>query len=612
MCGIFGYVGPRTDAPKIVFEGLKRLEYRGYDSWGIAVKSDKSQVTSDKLVIEKHIGKIGTSKLDLSLITYHSSLALGHTRWATHGGVTVANAHPHLDCTGQIAVVHNGIVENFQELKKELKAKGHKFASETDTEVIAHSIEEEVKIKKEQESQRVRESEYVKNAVRRAFLKLSGLNAVVVMIDGQLIAAKTGSPLVLGFGRPACRQAGGEFFVSSDAAALLPHTHDVYFLEDGQIAQVTKKTIEVFTLSGNKVPIKIQRLNWKTSEVDLGKYKYFIEKEIYEQPEIISKIALNSIETQAFARLVNRAFGTFFVACGSASYAALCGTYLFSKVAKRHVNYSIGSEFNYLEDYIHKDTLVIPISQSGESIDVIEPVVRAKKKGAKIAAIINVLGSTLYREADFNLLLPAGPEKAVVATKSLTAMVATLIQIAYALVGKELTAKKILLSCAKNVQKILHGKELSKIKKLARFLKEKEHVYVIGRGLSYPTALEATLKLKETCYIHAEGLAGGELKHGPIALVDKNTPCIIFAPNDETYEAIISNAAEVKARGGYIIGIGPKNNEVFDFWIQTDDLAEATMIPQIVISQLLAYFIAIGKGLDPDKPRNLAKSVTVK
>ncbi|KKS00736.1 MAG: Glucosamine/fructose-6-phosphate aminotransferase, isomerizing [Candidatus Curtissbacteria bacterium GW2011_GWC2_41_21] len=328
MCGIFGYVGPRTDAPKIVFEGLKRLEYRGYDSWGIAVKSDKSQVTSDKLVIEKHIGKIGDSKIDSSLITYHSSLALGHTRWATHGGVTVANAHPHLDCTGQIAVVHNGIVENFQELKKELKAKGHKFASETDTEVIAHSIEEEVKIKKEQESQRVRESEYVKNAVRRAFLKLSGLNAVVVMIDGQLIAAKTGSPLVLGFGRPACRQAGGEFFVSSDAAALLPHTHDVYFLEDGQIAQVTKKTIEVFTLSGNKVPIKIQRLNWKTSEVDLGKYKYFIEKEIYEQPEIISKIALNSIETQAFARLVNRAFGTFFVACGSASYAALCGTYL--------------------------------------------------------------------------------------------------------------------------------------------------------------------------------------------------------------------------------------------------------------------------------------------
>ena len=265
-----------------------------------------------------------------------------------------------------------------------------------------------------------------------------------------------------------------------------------------------------------------------------------------------------------------------------------------------------------MEDYIHKDTLVIPISQSGESIDVIEPVVRAKKKGAKIAAIVNVLGSTLYREADFNLLLPAGPEKAVVATKSLTAMIATLIQIAYALVGKEKMAKKILLASAKNVKSILQDRELTKIKKLARFLKDKEHVYVIGRGLSYPTALEATLKLKETCYVHAEGLAGGELKHGPIALVDKNTPCIIFAPRDETYEAIMSNAAEVKARGGYIIGIGPKNNEVFDFWIETADLAEATMIPQIVISQLLAYFIAIGKGLDPDKPRNLAKSVTVK
>src|SRR3989338_4886575 len=344
MCGIFGYIGKRNDAAKVVFEGLKRLEYRGYDSWGIVAKQEtrnRKQETGD-LIIEKHVGKISDSSLNSKLLTLNSNIALGHTRWATHGGVTVANAHPHLDCTGKIAVVNNGIVENFQELKKELKAKGHKFASETDTEVIAHSIEEEVKIKKEQESQRVRESEYVKNAVRRAFLKLSGLNAVVVMIDGQLIAAKTGSPLVLGFGRPACRQAGGEFFVSSDAAALLPHTHDVYFLEDGQIAQVTKKTIEVFTLSGNKVPIKIQRLNWKTSEVDLGKYKYFIEKEIYEQPEIISKIALNSIKTQAFARLVNRAFGTFFVACGSASYAALCGTYLFSKVAKRHVNYSIG------------------------------------------------------------------------------------------------------------------------------------------------------------------------------------------------------------------------------------------------------------------------------
>jgi len=600
MCGIFGYIGKRNNSAQIVFEGLKRLEYRGYDSWGLVVEGQRGKGTKykkgikGKLLVEKHVGKIGTSTLNSKLLTLNASIALGHTRWATHGGVTVANAHPHLDCTGRIAVVHNGIVENFQKLRKELKAKGHKFVSETDTEVIAHLIEEESKNGKDSFT-----------AVRKAFLKLAGLNAIVVLTDGQLVAAKNGSPLVLGFGK-------GEFFVSSDPAALLPHTHDVYFLADRELARIDRSGIEVFTLSDKKVPIEIQKLNWKTSEVNLGKYKHFIEKEIYEQPEIITKIATNSDDTKKFAKLVDEAFGTFFVACGSASYAALCGTYLFSKVAKKHVNYSIGSEFNYLEDYIHKGTLVIPISQSGESIDVIEPVTRAKKKGAKIAAIVNVLGSTLYREADFNLLLPAGPEKAVVATKSLTAMMAILIQIAFTLAEKEEIAKNLLLAAAKNIHNILYGRELEKIKKLAKYLKDKEHIYIIGRGLSYSTALEATLKFKEASYLHAEGFAGGELKHGVIALITKGTPCMVFAPNDETYEAIISNAAEVKARGGYIIGIGPKNNEVFDFWIATGDLAEATMIPQIVIAQLLAYFIAIGKDLDPDKPRNLAKSVTVK
>jgi len=603
MCGIFGYIGKRKDASQIVFEGLKQLEYRGYDSWGIVVKSQSiKESKSQSLIVEKHVGKIGNSKIDSSLIISSSSLALGHTRWATHGGVTQANAHPHLDCTGRIAVVHNGIVENFQDLKKVLIKKGHKFKSETDTEVIAHLIEEEIKSRRVKE---LKNGRVLFNAVRNVFLKLAGLNAIVVLTDGELVAAKNGSPLVLGYGK-------GEYFVSSDAAALLPHTREVIFLEDRQMALINSSGIEIFDLTGNKKEVKKQKLDWKIEQTELGKYPHFMIKEINEQPDIIAKIATNSVETKKFASLVKDAFGTFFVACGSASYAALCGTYLFSKVAKKHVNFSIGSEFNYLEDYIHKGTLVIPISQSGESIDVIEPVIRAKKKGAKIAAIVNVLGSTLYREADFNLLLPAGPEKAVVATKSLTAMVATLIQIAFSLAGKEEMAKKLLLAAAKNVERILHGAELEKIKKLASFLKDKEHVYVIGRGLSYPTALEATLKLKETCYVHAEGLAGGELKHGSIALIDMGTPCIVFAPNDETYEAIISNAAEVKARGGYIVGIGPKNNEVFDFWITTGDLAEATMIPQIVIAQLLAYFIAVGKGFDPDKPRNLAKSVTVK
>ena len=299
--------------------------------------------------------------------------------------------------------------------------------------------------------------------------------------------------------------------------------------------------------------------------------------------------------------------------CGTASYSALAGTYLFSRVAKKHVNFSIGSEFNYLEDYLTNKSLVIPISQSGETIDVVDPVANAKKKGSKIAAIVNVLGSTLYRQADYKILLGAGPEKAVVGTKSFIAMIAVLILAAYSLARKQRQGSELLMKAAKNVKEILREKSEESLQKVADELKNKEHIYVIGRGLSYATALEATLKIKETACIHAEGFAGGELKHGVIALIEKGTPCIVFAPNDETYDDVVSNAQEIKARGGFIIGIGPKNNSVFDRFLETSDVGDATIIPQVVISQLLAYYLALKRGIkDPDKPRNLAKSVTVK
>jgi len=586
MCGIFGYIGNKNNAAHIAFEGLKLLEYRGYDSWGIAVKSDK------ELVVEKHVGKIGDAKVDLP----KSTLGIGHTRWATHGGVTVANAHPHLDCTKTIAVIHNGIIENFEELKNDLIKKGHTFVSETDTEVVSHLIEKYLK------------KEGFSSAVRDAFNQLKGLNAIIVANSSdQIIAAKNGSPLIAGIGKDA-------LFIASDVSGIIKYTKHVIFLEDNQMI-ILGKDIKLFNLpDGKAIKPVINKLTWKFEEAEKGRFKHFILKEIYEQPRVIENIALAYKENvEKLASLIKKAFGTFMLGCGTASYAALYGTYLFSKIAKKHVNFSIGSEFNYLEDYLTKDSLVIPISQSGETIDVLEPVYSAKKKGSTIAAIVNVLGSTLYRHADYKILLNAGLEKAVVGTKSFIAMVSVLLLTAYTYIDRQESGKTLLVKAAKNVERILGNSFIAEIKKVAKSLKDKEHIYIIGRGLSYAAALEATLKIKETSYIHAEGFAGGELKHGVIALIDKDTPCIVIAPNDETYDDIISNAQEIKARGGMIIGIGPKDNRVFDRFLETEDLKEATIIPQIVISQLLAYNLAIARGIsDPDKPRNLAKSVTVK
>jgi len=606
MCGIFAYIGKRAIAGQIVLDGLKLLEYRGYDSWGIAakprIKNAESRIKDEKktteFIVEKHTEKIGNALLNSKFLIHDSHLAIGHTRWATHGGVTEANAHPHLDCSRTIAVVHNGIIENFVELKKELVKKGHIFLSETDTEVIPHLIEENLKTRD------------FANSVRNVFNTLHGMNAIVVAYapSSEIIAAKTGSPLVVGIGDE-------ELFIASDAAGIVKHTKDVLFLEDNQMV-ILGKDVQLLSLpKGEKIQPKIQKLDWDFEDAQKGKYAHFFMKEVAEQPRVLETIATHSLEdTKKFADLIENAYGTFMLGCGSASYAGIAGTYFFSSIAKKHVNFAIGSEFTYIEDYVGDKTLVIPISQSGESIDVIEPVMKAQKeKGAQIAAIVNVLGSTLYRQANFKMLLNAGQEKSVCATKSFIAMIATLLLTAYTLAKKQEEGRALLLRAALNVKELLEDSTTAHIKKLAQKLKNAQHIYVIGRGLSYPAALEATLKIKETACLHAEGFAGGELKHGVIALIEKGTPCIVFAPNDETYEEIISNAQEVKARGGFIIGIGPKNNGVFEEWIETADIKEATMIPQIVVSQLLTYELAIARGIaDPDKPRNLAKSVTVK
>lgn len=584
MCGIFGYVGQYPEAGKVVLDGLKRLEYRGYDSWGIAV------VEHNRVKVEKKVGKIGHAQIALP----PSTIGLGHTRWATHGGVTQENAHPHFDCTEEIALIHNGIVENYQQLKAKLSR--HHFKSETDTEVIAHLLEDQLKTNKD-----------FLTGFQKTFNKLTGLNAVAALYKDQIIVAKNGSPIVLG-------KSPNSILLASDASALLPLTKTVYFLEDGQLALMEAGKLTVIKLkSGKEIKFKWQELDWKVEQISLGKYPHYMLKEINEQPQVIRNIAKSlSDQVVDLAEIVKAAKGTFFIGAGTASYAALAGTYLFSKIASIHVNTQVASEFNYLEDFLNSKSLIIALSQSGETIDVIEPLLLAKRKGSTIVAVINNLGSTIYRLADYKLLLGAGPETAVASTKAFMAKLSVLILLTFALIGKLKKGQELLLEVASEIERILQPSSIEKIKKVAKKLAAAEHIYTIGRGLSYPIALEAALKIKEVSYIHTEGLPGGELKHGPIALISKGTPCIVFAPKDETYNAIISNAMEIKARGGYIIGVSSVENPVFDDFIKVNDFKEATIMPMVVPAQLLGYLLALEKGYDPDKPRNLAKAVTVK
>ncbi len=591
MCGIFGYVGSKKNAAELTLEELKKLEYRGYDSWGVAVVPGKA---NSKIVVKKKAGKIGDANVD---DLPPSSLAFGHTRWATHGGVTDINAHPHLDCSGKIAIIHNGIIENYDEIKNRLLKLGHKFVSETDTEVAAHLIEEYY------------QQLSFKEAVRKAFNEFTGLSAIIALDSesNEFVAIKTGSPLVVGFGKK-------ENLIASDAVAILDHTRRVHFLEDREMVRVTEDKVELFdSLSGQPKKPKIQTLDWKIQAVNLENYPHYMIKEISEQPKVLRRINEDLIgEIPNVAEIIQKSYGTYMVGCGTAFYAALSGTYLFSRMAHRHVNAAAGSEFGYTVDFLKPKSLVIAFSQSGETIDIIESVKKAKEKDAKILAIVNNLGSTLYRMADYKILLGAGPEKCVLSTKSFTAKIAILILLAHALNSGLAKGKKLLDKAIREVETLLKPSSLEKIKKLASLIVNQDDIYVIGRGQSYPVALEAALKIKEVSYIHAEGFAAGELKHGVIALIEKGTPCLVFAPNDETYGAVLSGAMEMKARGGYIIGVSFKPHEVFDEYVPVNDCGDATIIPNVVVAQLLGYYLALEKGNDPDKPRNLAKSVTVK
>lgn len=591
MCGIFGYVGEHIDTGEMVLRALKRLEYRGYDSWGIAVG------VNGHIAIDKHVGKIGGSSVDLPV----SEIGFGHTRWATHGGVTVANAHPLRDATGRLAVIHNGIIENFRALKSELIEKGYRFESETDTEVVVHMVADVLG--------NATDAEAIRNAVAHTFTRLRGLNAVIVMdrVSGTLTAVKNVSPLVIGRGE-------GGVFVASDALALAGHADEVSYLEDFQVVQLSRAGVRFSDAhNGEGRDARWEPIAIDEGSADLGGYPHFMLKEMHEQPKVIEAIARDQIDqVRELAGMIRDSYGTFLVGCGTASYAALTGSYLFSRIARRHVNFVVGSEFGYQEHFLTDRSLVVAHSQSGETVDVIEPVLAAKERGAKIAALVNVRGSTLDRIADFTVYLGAGPEQCVLSTKAYTAKVATLLLTAHILNGSEHVGRDLLWRSVDGVRAALSPISIDRIRDVAERINDRSDMFVIGRGLSFPTALEAALKVKEVSYIHAEGFAGGELKHGVIALIEEGTPCIVYSPLDETRADIISGAMELKARGGYIIGISPEPEPAFDVHLPIADVGDAAPLVMAPPAQMLGYQLALLRGYDPDKPRNLAKSVTVK
>ncbi|MGH2560972.1 MAG: glutamine--fructose-6-phosphate transaminase (isomerizing), partial [Thermomicrobiales bacterium] len=497
------------------------------------------------------------------------------------------------------AVIHNGIVENFRRLRSELETRGHRFRSDTDSEVIVHLLEDEL----------ASSDGDLTRALARTFAKLDGLNAVIAMdiSTRELAACKNVSPLVVGDG-----QMGS--VIASDATALCGFTERVHYLEDDQIVRMCRSGFTVLDRhSLTELPRRDVPMTFDQSVTGLNGFADYMSKEMAEQPAVLERLATEGEEDIChLADAITNSYGTFLIGCGTASYAALTGAYLFSRIASRHVNFVVGSEFKYHEHFISPESLVIALSQSGETADVVEAMLAARRRGARLGALVNVPHSTLDRMVDLRVHVNAGPEQCVLSTKAYTAKVATLLLAAHALRNTFDAGRRAVLDAAAGLRDMLTESWVARLRAVAADIYLAEHLFVIGRGLAYPTALEAALKIKEVSYIHAEGFAGGELKHGVIALVTPGTPCVVYAPCDETRQDILSGAMELKSRGGYIIGIGPAPDPVFDAFLPTPDVGDASPLVNALPAQLLGYHAALLRGNDPDKPRNLAKSVTVK
>lgn len=608
MCGIVGYVGDKQAAP-ILLDGLKRLEYRGYDSAGIAIHNC---CCTNLIKIE---GKIKVLEEKLGGAYPEGHVGIGHTRWATHGRPSDVNAHPHTDCTGDFIVVHNGIIENYQELKEWLQSEGHVFKSETDTEVVPHMIEHFY-------------DGDLFETLKKTISKLEGSFALGVISrrePGTIVAARKSSPLIAGLGE-------GENFIASDIPAILQHTRKVYILEDGEMVKITKDKVEVTDFEGNPVAKSIFEVKWDAVAAEKGGYPHFMLKEIHEQPRAFKdtmagrilpekgEIKLDDVHlSKEYLQGIKK---IFIVACGTAYHAGMVGKYVIEKLTRVPVEVDIASEFRYRDPMIDKNTLVIIISQSGETADTLAALRESKKLGARVLAITNVVGSSVSREADDIIYTWAGPEIAVASTKAYSTQLIALDFIALYI------ARTLGRICEKDFQeitsamknlpdqaKIILGHE-DKIKSLAQKFSDREDVFYIGRGLDYPLSLEGALKLKEISYIHAEAYAAGELKHGTLALIEEGVPVIAPVTQEHLFEKTLSNIKEVKAREGFVVALANEGNE--EIKKSVDDVIYIpkthpilTPILAVIPMQLLAYYAAVARGCDVDKPRNLAKSVTV-
>lgn len=592
MCGIIGFCGKKGRASTIIYQGLKRMEYRGYDSSGIAT------ISRGKLLLRKGVGLLEEVNRQHKMSSMPGITGIGHTRWATHGGVTEINTHPHLDCNEEIAVIHNGIIDNYQELRNNLIKRGHLFLSQTDTEVLPHKIEDEMK-----------KGHSLLDSVLSVAPWLQGSYAFLAMSTKEpekIVGTRKGSPLVVGTGP-------GKAFAASDSMALAGQVEHIYMLGENETVMLTADKVTFYDHTGkiiNKKPVKPDTMWIDTNK---GDYPHFMLKEIMEQPHSLTAVAEQDEEVfTSIALDILRADQVIITACGSSRYAALVGRYLFSSVGKKFAEVVMASEFQYFADSLNKNTLVIAVSQSGETLDVVEGVTLARRAGARIVSIINRPQSLLGELSHNVVYLNCGPEIGVAATKTFLNQMAVFYLLAFSMVHSFDMAADNIRKISKQVAKAIDW-NTNEIADISNKYASKNDFYYIARGINFAIASEGALKLKEISYIHAEGMPAGELKHGTLSLIEKDTPVLVICPSDYTYQETLSNAIEAKSRGAKIIAVSDKNNEVYDHWIRIPRVHEL-LYPMVAVVplQLLAYHLTLKRGHDPDKPRNLAKSVTVK
>jgi len=586
MCSIIGYYG-KEDASPILVKGLKRMEYRGYDSVGVATESD------NQIELKKGTGKVSVVNSKVQLDTLPGKIGIGHTRWATHGKVTEANAHPHASSSGKIAIVHNGIIENFEELKKELEKDGYDFKSETDSEVIANLLQKNYEYTKN-----------VKETILKTVSEIKGHYAFVAMFEnGQLAAARFHEPLIVGVGE-------NDFFLSSDVLGFIEFTDDAIYLENGNFVILEDNKFQILDFDGNSPGYGITKVSKEFGDAYKGDYAHFTLKEIYEQNETILKAGEKSTDgIEKASENIKDAQNIYITGSGTSYNSALIAKQILSKYVKIKAEPIISSELQFAPDSIEENSILIAISQSGESADVLDAVRIAKKKNCRIISIVNLLTSSLSRESDIVMGMNCGPEIGVAATKSFTSQLVILYKIVQKISGNTITID--FKEFSKSISETLDNP--TEIQQIAKKLKEVSDIYILGRGINYPIAKESALKLKELTYIHAEGIPGGELKHGPLALMDSNVFVIIINPSDSTYSDTLTSAREIKARGAKIIGVSDVESDVYDHWLKIPKINEVLYpISEIIPIQLLSYYAALEKDTDPDYPRNLAKSVTVK